>query len=251
MSIQIMKNEDLKCELQYIVVDDEPWFRGLTVCKSLGYEKPRNALERHVRDKHKTRLKDFDRRPETGRLKIDVKSWFISEPGLYSLIMHSKMKKAEKFQDWVYEKVLPSIRKTGKYEVPKPVESDPLQERRLQLDEMNTYMKVYETIDNPKLKTVIMDWMHNTISGQKAITDESTQYARDITDICKEVFKFTPDFGQKIKIGQVLKKEYMKEFDEPLLKYEKYCNGSMRKVNAYPKDKEQWIIDTLKNYDDW
>ena len=116
---------------------------------------------------------------------------------------------------------------------------------------MNTYMKVYETIDNPKLKTVIMDWMHNTISGQKAITDESTQYARDITDICKEVFKFTPDFGQKIKIGQVLKKEYAKQFDEPLLKYEKYCNGSMRRVNSYPKSKEQWIINTLKNYDNW
>ena len=248
MSIQIMKNEDLKCELQYIVVDDNPWFRGLTIAKALQYERCADAIIQHVRPKHKQRLRDFGDLPKS---KIRKDSWFISEPGLYSLIMHSKMKKAEKFQDWVYEKVLPSIRKTGKYEVPKPVESDPLQERRLKLDEMNTYIKVYETIDNPKLKTVIMDWMHNTISGQKAITDESTQYARDITDICKEVFGFTPHFGQKIKIGQVLKKEYMKEFDEPLLKYEKYCNGSMRKVNAYPKDKEQWIIDTLKNYDDW
>ena len=93
--------------------------------------------------------------------------------------------------------------------------------------------------------------MHNTISGQKAISDESTQYARDITDIIKDEFGFIPDFGQKIKIGQLLKREYVKKFDEPLLKYDKYVNGSMRKVNAYTKDKECWIIETLKTYDNW
>jgi len=248
MSIQIMKNEKLNCELQYIVVDGIPWFRGLYAAKVLGYEKPRNALDRHVREKHKSRLCDFTNSPVSGLSKIRRDSWFISEPGLYSLIMSSKMKKAQDFQDWVFEEVLPSIRKTGKYEVPKP---DALQERRLKLEEIKTYLNVYDKIDNPKLKTVIMDWMHNTISGQKAIADESTQYARDITDICKEEFGFIPDFGQKIKIGQMLKKEYIKDFDQPLLKYEKYCNGSMRKVNAYPKDKERWIIETLQNYEEW
>jgi prophage antirepressor-like protein len=247
MSIQIMKNDKLNCELQYIVVDDIPWFRGLYVAKVLGYEHARSAIERHVRNKHKTRLKDFGGRCISQRLKIDVKSWFISEPGLYSLIMHSKMKKAEDFQDWVVEDVLPSIRKTGKYEITKP---NAYEERRLKIDEVNAYMNVFEKVDNPKLKTVIMDWMHNTISGQKAITDGSVQYARDITDICKEEFGFIPDFVQKIKIGKMLKKEYAKVFDEPLLKYEKYCNGSMRKVNAYPKDKEQWIIETLQHYED-
>jgi prophage antirepressor-like protein len=244
-----LKNAKLNCELQYIVVDDVPWFRGFTVAKALEYKKPEKAIKEHVRNKHKTRLMDFDRPPKMEGLKIDVKSWFISEPGLYSLIMHSKMKKAEKFQDWVYEDVLPTIRKTGKYEVPVPV--DPLQERRLKIDEVNMYMNVYDKIDNPKLKTVITDWMYNTISGQKVIAEPSEQYARDITDICKQEFGFVPDMPQKIRIGQVLKKSYMEEFDEPLLKYEKYCNGSMRKVNAYPKDKEQWIIDTLRNYDNW
>jgi prophage antirepressor-like protein len=243
-----MKNEKLKCELQYIVVDGIPWFRGFFVCKVLGYEIPKHAIDRHVRDKHKTQVRDFINMPETGMSKIRKDSWFISEPGLYSLIMSSKMKKAQDFQDWVFEEVLPSIRKTGKYEVPK---TDALQERRLKIDEINTFMNVYEKIDNPKLKTVIMDWMHNTISGQKAIADESTQYARDITDICKEEFGFIPDFRQKIKIGQLLKREYVKKFDEPLLKFDKYCNGSMRKVNAYAKDKEGWIIETLKTYDNW
>ena len=238
--------------LSVIKNNDDVWFRGKSVATILGYTDLKQAIRKNVESEDKMKLGDFRGGVwETPLTNNEKNTIYINESGLYSLILRSKLDKAKKFKRWVTKDVLPSIRKTGKYEVPTPAESDPLQERRLQLDEMNTYMKVYETIDNPKLKTVIMDWMHNTISGQKAITDESTQYARDITDICKEVFGFTPDFGQKIKIGQVLKKEYAKQFDEPLLKYEKYCNGSMRKVNAYPKSKEQWIINTLKNYDNW
>lgn len=43
---------------------------------------------------------------------------FINEPNLYRLITHSKLPSAEKFEKWVFEEVLPSIRKTGKYETP-------------------------------------------------------------------------------------------------------------------------------------
>ena len=238
--------------LSVIKNNDDVWFRGKSVATILGYTDLKQAIRKNVESEDKMKLGDFRGGVwETPLTNNEKNTIYINESGLYSLILRSKLDKAKKFKRWVTKDVLPSIRKTGKYEVPTPAESDPLQERRLQLDEINTYMKVYETIDNPKLKTVIMDWMHNTISGQKTITDEADQYARDITDICKQEFGFTPDFGQKIKIGQVLKKEYAKQFDEPLLKYEKYCNGSMRKVNAYPKSKEQWIINTLKNYDNW
>ena len=44
------------------------------------------------------------------------------------------MDKAEKSQDWVYEQVLLSTRKTGKYQMPKPM--DPLEHRRMKLEEM-------------------------------------------------------------------------------------------------------------------
>ena len=47
----------------------------------------------------------------------DPRARYVNEPGLYRLIARSTMDKAECFQDWVYEKVLPSIRKTGSYSV--------------------------------------------------------------------------------------------------------------------------------------
>ena len=59
MAIQIMKNEKLNCELQYIVVDGIPWFRGLYVAKVLGYENPAHSIERHVRNKHKTQRRNL------------------------------------------------------------------------------------------------------------------------------------------------------------------------------------------------
>jgi len=104
---------------------EKVYFHAFVVASMLGYKKPRNAIQRHVKEKYKMQYRDFDERPEMGRLKIDVKSWFITEPGLYSLIMHSKLESAEEFQDYVYETILPSIRKTGKYEM----EQEPIRKR--------------------------------------------------------------------------------------------------------------------------
>lgn len=42
----------------------------------------------------------------------------MNEPGLYRLVGKSEMSRAEGFHDWVYEEVLPSIRKTGSYNLP-------------------------------------------------------------------------------------------------------------------------------------
>ena len=47
----------------------------------------------------------------------DPRARYVNEPGFYRLIARSTMQRAEYFQDWVYEVVLPSIRKTGSYSV--------------------------------------------------------------------------------------------------------------------------------------
>jgi hypothetical protein len=44
----------------------------------------------------------------------------LHEPGLYQLIFNSRLPIAEAYQDWVFREVIPSIRKTGSYELPKP-----------------------------------------------------------------------------------------------------------------------------------
>lgn len=92
--------------LEVVVIDNEPWFNASQVAKALGYANPSKALQDNVSGKYNQQL-------DLG--KPGKKPNFISEPGLYQLIMRSNLPTAEKFQEWVFEEVLPSIRKTGGY----------------------------------------------------------------------------------------------------------------------------------------
>ena len=246
MTFQVIKNDTLNCELKYITVDDEIWFRGKTVATVLGYTDTDQAIRKHVEDEDKCKLREFEKPVKTTGLKKNEKSTImINESGLYSLILSSKLPTAKNFKRWVTKEVLPTIRKTGSYEIPKP---QPRSDIDKQLENTTLdLMKMLLTDKDCKLQTVARDYIHNKFSQKQITYQEEDKYARDITDICKDEFDFVPNMKQKIKIGQILKKEYTKTFDEPLLKYEKYCNGGMRKVNAYPKDKEQWIIETIVN----
>jgi len=180
--MELLNNEKLSCELQYIVVDDVPWFRGSAVANALKYETQKDAIKRHVRDKHKTRLKDFDRLPVSGSPKIDVKSWFISEPGLYSLKMHSKMKLANDFQDWVFETVLPSIRKTGKY----TVKEHPVRKRlTFKIEtEFDLQSKVVNFIKNTYPASIFTSTLgENQDTAQKRMNSHSLGYLKGSPDL--------------------------------------------------------------------
>ena len=117
-------------KLNIIKKDDDIWFRGKTVASILNYKNTRKAIIDHVAPEDKCSLKKLKSwGNESLPLKNDSKSWgneslplknnhviYINESGLYSLILKSKIDKAKDFQRWVTKEVLPSIRKTGKYE---------------------------------------------------------------------------------------------------------------------------------------
>ena len=105
-------------EITVIKCRDEIWFRGKDIAKALGYEKTRNAILKHVNDDDKSILEDLRRGPQ---IRAPFKneqggSIFINESGLYSLIFGSKLESAKAFTRWVTKDVLPSIRKTGRYD---------------------------------------------------------------------------------------------------------------------------------------
>ena len=105
-------------EITVIKCRDKVWFRGKDIAKALGYEKTRNAILKHVNDDNKSILEDLRRGPQ---IRVPFKneqggSIFINESGLYSLIFGSKLESAKAFKRWVTKDVLPSIRKTGRYD---------------------------------------------------------------------------------------------------------------------------------------
>ena len=84
----------------------------------MGYEKTHNAILKHVDDDDKSILEDIRRGPQFGA-PFKNEQWgsiFINESGLYSLIFRSKPESAKAFKRWVTKDVLPSIRRTGRYD---------------------------------------------------------------------------------------------------------------------------------------
>lgn len=85
------------------------WFVACDAAKMLGYAKPANAIKAHCR----YTLKRGIPHPQSSNLKLEVN--VIPEGDLYRLIAHSELPVAEKFESWVFDEVLPAIRRTGSY----------------------------------------------------------------------------------------------------------------------------------------
>lgn len=95
-----------------VVADSgEVWFVGKDVAVVLGYADTVNALKQHCRGVVK-------RHPIVDSLGRQQATRIISEPDLFRLVVNSKLPTAERFERWVFEDVLPSIRKTGGYAMP-------------------------------------------------------------------------------------------------------------------------------------
>lgn len=114
-NIQIFNNPDFG-EIRTIEQNGEPWFVGKDVATALGYSDSADALKKHVDDVDKRLFKPGD----LPTLKLsNYGAYFINESGLYSLCFSSKLEGAVKFKRWVTSEVLPSIRRTGSYMMPK------------------------------------------------------------------------------------------------------------------------------------
>ncbi len=96
-------------EIRIVEVNNEPWFVGKDVAMILGYERPTKAVLDHVDNEDKD---EFPIQDTIGRMQNTP---VINEPGLYSLVLSSKLPTAKKFKRWVTSEVLPSIRKNGVY----------------------------------------------------------------------------------------------------------------------------------------
>lgn len=102
-------------QLRTVMIDSEPFFVGKDAATAIGYKNFRDALKTHVKTKYKRESRITT---PFGTQTMTV----ISEPGLYQLAGESKLPSAGPFQDWVYEQVLPSIRKHGAYMTPETIE---------------------------------------------------------------------------------------------------------------------------------
>lgn len=105
-------------EVRMIIKDGEPWWVAKDVCDILGISNARDAVAKNL----KPNEKGVDTIYTLGGNQETV---MVNEPGLFRLIFKSRKPEAERFQDWVYHEVLPSIRQKGSWG-PTPVNIDAL-----------------------------------------------------------------------------------------------------------------------------
>ena len=106
MELQIFSNSEFG-EIRTAVVNDEPMFCLIDICKALDIKNATDVAKRLDEDA-RTKV-NLGRQGETN---------FITESGLYAVILRSDKPNAKKFRKWVTSEVLPTIRKTGSYNKP-------------------------------------------------------------------------------------------------------------------------------------
>ncbi len=116
-NLQIFKNENFG-EIQIIEENGKFEFEATGTAKMLGYTNPHKAIIDHCKKdgltKREVGVQTGYKKDGTPAIQTVEKN-FIDEGNLYRLITHSKLPSAEKFESWVFDEVLPSIRKTGGY----------------------------------------------------------------------------------------------------------------------------------------
>lgn len=144
-------------EVRTIEENGKVLFCGKDVASALGYKDTTNAIKQHCRGVVKRHLTD-----SLGRDQI---SNFIPEGDIYRLAAKSELPGAERFESWIFDEVLPTIRKHGTYMTPETLEQAILnpdtiikiatalkeeQDKRKALEAANSALTVQNTIMQPK-----------------------------------------------------------------------------------------------------
>ena len=107
---KLMKFENKQFgEIRMVEIENKPYFIASDVAKSLGYKNSREAVKQHCRWVAKHDIPHPQSKNKT--LQVNI----IPEGDMYRLITNSELENAEKFEKWVFDEVLPQIRKTGTY----------------------------------------------------------------------------------------------------------------------------------------
>jgi anti-repressor protein len=115
--IEVFKNDQFG-QLRTLLIDNKPYVVAIDVARALGYKNPNKAVKDHCRWVTKQRVPHPQSNDPTKTIKVNC----IPEGDIYRLITHSELPDAEKFESWVFDEVLPTIRRHGAYMTPQKIE---------------------------------------------------------------------------------------------------------------------------------
>ena len=240
--VRRFNNSDLSINLTSILIlnnetnEFEPWFIAKEVATLLGYEKTKEAVNRHVDELDQKILsyneckelfgqniisaetientEDFRgpiNEPPKNTININSQGMkFINESGLYTLIARSDKCEARKFQRWVTSEVLPSIRKTGSYNIQKSTPSyeieDPIerakawiveQEAKRALEAKNNELTERLAITSDERDEAIKHRHHINSKRVATLMQNDGVKTRKINDLTTECIDLTEQLNEQ------------------------------------------------------
>lgn len=144
--LKIFENAEFG-QVRTVMINGEPWFAASDIAKPLGYRMA-SDLTRRIDDEDKgTHLMSTP----SGEQNMII----LNESGLYSAILGSKLESAKRFKRWVTSEVLPALRKTGTYEMPKKNKQNI--SKRPALSSVNMMVKnVMSTLEKAKVEPIFV-----------------------------------------------------------------------------------------------
>ncbi|MDI3478710.1 MAG: hypothetical protein PWQ59_2235 [Thermoanaerobacterium sp.] len=144
--LKIFKNTEFG-ELGVLVIDGKEYFPATECARILGYTNPHKAIRDHCRGCTKRSVGVVTGKKADGSDAIqEVEMNFITEGDLYRLIIRSKLPTAQKFEQWIFDEVLPSIRKHGIYAADKVIEE--------MLNNPDTMIKTLQALKEERKKII-------------------------------------------------------------------------------------------------
>jgi prophage antirepressor-like protein len=220
---------------------DEPWFCGKDIAIILGYTDTTSALKKNIDIDDKMPLKSIlgIRFQGTTLNKNELITTYINESGLYSLILRSKLKSAKKFKKWVTSEVLPSIRKSGKYQMTQEVNElkSSIEQQELKIHEQDRFINRANIINKELLDFKTMNEKNETVyvMSSKSYSKQGLwKIGKTIQKTANRLSSINTSCpsGENIFIVKEIKTHDSKEL-------EKRCHFILK--NLRPTDKKEWF----------
>ena len=195
-NIQVFENSAFGAVRTY-TENDKTYFCGKDVAVALGYKDTVNALKMHCKTEGVVKHHLL-----TNGGKQEVK--FISEGNLYRLITHSKLPQAEKFESWIFDEVLPAIRKHGAYMTPQTLGEA--------LKNPDTLITILQELKAEQEKSALLE---TTVQAQSQTIAEMKPKASyyDVVLNCKDLLSVTQiakDYGKSaVWLNEFLHKKHV------------------------------------------
>jgi prophage antirepressor-like protein len=199
---------------------ETPLFVAADVCKALEIKDASDACER-IPDDWKGRVSI----PTPGGVQELL---CVSEPGLYELIFASRKQIAKQFRRWVFEEVLPTIRKTGKFELaPPPLALPPADVRITELHKALTGFGF--DLTNPRFVQPLQDLIMDKILGQAQLPAAPIEVWAGVAEVAEQMgYSVALVVKHRSQLGRFVSSASLQKRQENRL-----CNGTQRPINLY------------------